>query len=43
VDRKYQEEGQYLVECTIWLENAEGQSTTPGTATVALPSRTGVG
>ena len=43
VDRKYQEKGQYLVECTIWLENAEGQSTTPGTATVALPSRTGGG
>ena len=39
VDRKYQEKGQYLVECAIWLENAQGQNTTPGTATVALPSR----
>lgn len=41
VTRKYQAEGEYLVDCTIWLENAEGQNTTPGSATVALPSRTG--
>lgn len=39
VTRKYQEEGQYLVDCTIWLENPQGENTTPGTATVALPSR----
>ena len=39
VTRKYQADGQYLVDCTIWLENAEGQRTTPGSATVALPYR----
>ena len=39
VNRKYQEEGQYLVDCNIRLENPAGETTTPGTATVALPSR----
>lgn len=39
VTRKYQEGDQYLVDCTIWLENPEGENTTPGTATVILPSR----
>ena len=39
VGRKYQEAGQFLVDCTIWLENPDGQNTTPGSATVALPSR----
>jgi acyl dehydratase len=39
VTRKYQEQGQHLVDCDIWLENTEGQKTTPGTATVALPYR----
>ncbi len=41
VTRKYEEDGQRLVDCTIWLENAEGQNTTPGNATVILPSRRG--
>ena len=39
VTRKYQENGQNMVDCDIWLENSEGQKTTPGSATVALPSR----
>ena len=39
VTRKYQEGDQYLVDCTIWLENPEGENTTPGMATVILPSR----
>ena len=39
VTRKYQENGERLVDCDIWLENAEAQNTTPGSATVALPSR----
>ena len=39
VTRKYQERGQNLVECEIWLENPKGEKTTPGAATVALPSR----
>ena len=39
ITKKYQENGDNLVDCDIWLENAEAQKTTPGTATVALPSR----
>ncbi len=41
VTRKYQEDGQFLVDCEVRLENREGQNTTPGSATVALPSRQG--
>jgi acyl dehydratase len=33
------ENGQNLVELDIWTEDPSGQKTTPGTATVALPSR----
>lgn len=39
VTRKYREGEQYLVDCQIWLENSAGETTTPGSATVALPSR----
>ncbi len=39
VARVYREGSLNLVDCTIWLENPQGQQTTPGTATVALPSR----
>ncbi len=39
VTRRYQDQGQNLVDCDIWLENSEGQKTTPGSATVVLPSR----
>ncbi len=39
VTRKYREGGQSLVDCDIWLENPQGEKTTPGVATVALPSR----
>jgi len=39
VTRKYQEGSQNLVDCDIWLENGKGEKTTPGTATVQLPSR----
>ncbi len=39
VTRKYQEDGLHLVDCSLWLENREGQNTTPGSATVILPSR----
>ena len=39
VTRKYQEGDQSLVDCDIWLENSRGEKTTPGSATVALPSR----
>ena len=39
VVRKYREGDEPLVECNIWLENAKGEITTPGTAIVALPSK----
>ena len=39
VVRKYEEAGQHLVECEVWLENGQGERTTPGSATIALPSR----
>lgn len=39
VTRKYEEDGERLVDLDIWTENPEGQKTSPGTATVALPSR----
>jgi acyl dehydratase len=41
VTKKYVADGEHLVECEIWLENAKGEKTTPGTATVALPARAG--
>lgn len=31
--------GRRFVDCEVWLENGEGQVTTPGAAVVALPSR----
>lgn len=39
VTRKRQQGGEHLVDCNIWLENPQGEKTTPGSATVALPSR----
>ena len=39
VTRKYQEQGANLIDCEIWLENKDGEKTTPGSATVALPRR----
>src|SRR3990170_888152 len=36
-------EGEHLVEVDIWLENQRGEVTTPGSATVALPSRSRTG
>ena len=39
VKRRYVEAGENLVECEIWLENEQGQRTTPGYAVVSLPSR----
>ena len=39
VTRKYEEQGVGLVDCEIWLENKDGEKTTPGSATVALPRR----
>jgi acyl dehydratase len=39
VTAKRQEGGENLVDLDVWTENPQGQRTTPGTATVALPSR----
>ena len=33
------EDGEYLVECEIWVENQAGLVTAPGYATVMLPSK----
>ena len=37
--RTYVEGGRHFVDCEVWLENGKGEKTTPGTATVVLPSR----
>ncbi len=37
--KKYADDGDYLVDCEIWLENAKGEKTTIGSAAVMLPSR----
>ncbi|GAB4326097.1 MAG: hypothetical protein Kow0010_09030 [Dehalococcoidia bacterium] len=37
VTRKYEQDGEKLVDLEIWTENPEGKKTTPGTATVRLP------
>lgn len=38
VVRKYDEDDEHLVECEVWIENSDGEVTTPGSAVVALPS-----
>jgi acyl dehydratase len=39
VTRKYVQDGNHMADCEIWIENAKGEKTTVGSATVALPSR----
>jgi acyl dehydratase len=39
VSRKYVKDGFALVDLEIWAENQRGENTTPGLATVVLPSR----
>jgi len=39
VTKKYVEDGEHYVDCDIWVENEKGEVTTPGKATVILPSR----
>ncbi|MFN8534899.1 MAG: MaoC/PaaZ C-terminal domain-containing protein [Dehalococcoidia bacterium] len=34
--RKYQEDGEQIVELDVWTENQRGEKTTPGKATVSL-------
>jgi hypothetical protein len=39
ISKKYVEDGEHRVDCNIWVENEKGEVTTPGKATVVLPSR----
>jgi len=39
VTKKYVEGDEHCVDCDIRIENGEGEATTPGKATVALPSK----
>ena len=41
VTSKYIQDGRHMVDCQIWLDNSKGERTTPGSATVILPSRPG--
>ncbi len=36
VTKKYEENGEKLVDLEVWTENPDGRKTSPGTATVAL-------
>ena len=36
VTKKYEENGERLVDLEVWTENPKGKRTTPGTATVKL-------
>ncbi|MBI4268183.1 MAG: hypothetical protein HY662_05295 [Chloroflexi bacterium] len=39
VTNKYVKDDDHYVDCDIWVENGKGEVTTPGKATVILPSR----
>jgi acyl dehydratase len=39
VTKKYVEDGQHCVECSLWAENPRGEKTASGTAVVILPSK----
>ena len=39
VAKKYQEDAKNLVDLEVWVENEQGEVTTPGRAVVSLPSR----
>lgn len=40
VVRRYREDGKALVDLEVWVENGSGTVTTPGEATVVLPTKT---
>lgn len=42
VTKKYVENGEHCVECTIWAENPGGEKTVTGKAVVVLPPRGGL-
>jgi len=37
IKKKYESNGEPLVECAVWVENGKGEVTTEGKATVVLP------
>jgi hypothetical protein len=37
ITKKYISGESHLIDCDIWLENPNGEKTTPGTATFELP------
>ncbi len=39
VTKKYVNDGQHYVECSLWAENSKGEKTASGMAIVILPSR----
>lgn len=39
VTKKYSENEDHYVDCDIWVENGKGEVTTPGKATVILPTK----
>ena len=39
VKKVHVENGEHLVDLEIWVENGKGEKTTPGSATVVLPSK----
>ena len=39
VTNKYVDGNEHYVDCDIWVENGKGEVTTPGKATVVLPSK----
>ncbi len=41
VTNKYVKDNEHYVECEIWAENSKGEKTTPGNATIILPSAGG--
>lgn len=41
VSKKYIEDGEHYIECSLWAENEKGEKTVSGKAIVNLPSRGG--
>jgi len=39
ITKKYVENDEHCLDCDIWVENAKGERTTQGKATIVLPSR----
>jgi len=39
VTKKYEESDNHYLECRVWVENGQGETTSPGSATALLPAR----